>query len=137
MPLPYYSKHQNSFFQHGPELLMIPDILDALNGIPRRPLNNFPPAYIQSFAKGYEFSENALYHCREVHEALKPAESFESGLSIWKNTIRIYHELTNLVVELGKLKKMNDIYLNSIDLLIEGQQDLYHCDLQIKQMKEP
>jgi hypothetical protein len=137
MPLPYYSKRKNEhLFSGHPEILMIPEIIKVLEGIPKRELGNIPHPYLRSFAKGYDFAERALYHSPEIHKALKLSEPFESGLSIWKNTIRIYHELSKLIVDLGNLHKMYEIYLKSIDYLVEGHQDLYNCDLQIKKVKE-
>ena len=123
MPLPYYSKKKNDHQCSGhPEILMIPEIIKILEGINKRELENFPHSYLKSLVKGYDFAQNALYHSFEVHKALKLSEPFENGLSIWKNTVRIYHELSKLVVDLGNLYKMYEIYLRLSDHLIEGQQ---------------
>lgn len=124
MSLPYYLRDRIPI---GPPvggiLATLPDIKNTIGHITKRPPILLPYPYIESLVQSYLFAEHAVHHDNE-------------GIIIWRKTIEIYFELVKLAADLGKHNKMWQIYLNAMKHIVEGQQDLYHCDEEIESVKD-
>ncbi len=124
MSLPYYSRKRSpTDFPAGGILFTLPDIEKVIGHITKRSPILLPYPHIRSLVHCYLFAEHAVHHGNQ-------------GVVIWKKTIEIYFELIKLAAGLGKYNEMHQIYLNVEEHIVEGQQDLYHCDEEMESVKE-
>lgn len=65
------------------------------------------------------------------------AASLPDGLSTWRNVIKTYYELIKLNLQLNKHQQMYELYGWTSLFLSEGNQELYYCEEQIKNIQSP
>lgn len=122
MPLPYYSDKLEPFGIDPSYLLFFDDIKKALDHIPAKDVGLVHPLHMRNIGNYYYYAQQALY-------------IYPSGVLNWQRTIEIYFELLKLVVQLGYLKKLGEIYFKGSFKINEGLQALYHEE-QLKVSKE-
>ena len=122
MPLPYYSDKHEPFGSDPSYLLFFDDIKKTLGHITAKDVGLVHPLHMRNIGNYYYYAQQALY-------------IYPSGVLNWQRTIEIYFELIKLVVQLGSLEKLGEIYFKGSFKINEGLQALYHEE-QRKSSKE-
>ena len=124
MPLPYYSRDASDL-DHAEmgALLYLPDIIKSFGHIIERRIGLLRFPYMNNIISAYLFAENIKYH-------------FDPGIDIIVKIVEMYFELIKLCAALNKYNDMIDIYSISMNYLLEGQNDLYNIDDQLKFIKD-
>lgn len=126
MSLPYYNRNKKSFEREHtvlPFLLMLPDIKERIQDLFDRDLDEIPENLLPSIVAGYQ-SAQTLFH------------SQKDPLDDWEDIIRVYIEVLNLLFGLGKKEEIVEGYNTTMSRIMEGQEDLHHCKVQLEKVKD-
>jgi len=125
MALPYYSKKRDDGLTSGDMgiWLYLPDLKKEIGHLSKNDLGQLPLRTFGSLVSSYEFAKNSLYCAGK-------------GLYILRKTMEIYLELLKLGTNLGKFNLLTDVYLKVMEYLRDGQQETFHCNEQIKIVKD-